>query len=148
MDYYIGESADNQIEIGEGAIPYITDSRQEAIDNTLFYTTRWTSKNMQFALMSVPVNTETGLDVHYNSDQFLYIEQGEAFVFMGSCYDCINIQHRVFEGYSIIVPAGVWHNVVNIGSLDLKMYSMYAPAMHSYNTVFRTKEEWFDHYEF
>lgn len=147
MDINTGISPNNQSESSQGSVAYITDLRQETIDNTLFYTTRWTSKNMQFALMSVPVNTETGLDVHYNSDQLFYIEQGEAYVFMGFCYDCINIQHRVSEGYSIIVPAGVWHNVVNIGSLDLKMFSIFAPALHTYNTVFRTSQEWFEYYE-
>ncbi|WMC92026.1 cupin domain-containing protein [Kineothrix sp. MB12-C1] len=147
MDINTSRSPNNQNESSQGSVAYITDLRQETIDNTLFYTTRWTSKNMQFALMSVPVNTETGLDVHYNSDQFFYIEQGEAFIFMGSCYDCINIQHHVFEGYSIIIPAGVWHNVVNIGGIDLKMFSIFTPAMHTYNTVFRTSQEWFEYYE-
>ncbi len=147
MDFNTGGSPYNQNSINQGSVPYITDLRQEVIDNTLFYITRWTSRNLQFALMSVPVNTETGLDVHYNSDQFFYIERGEALAYMGNCYNCLNIQVRVYEGYAIIVPAGTWHNVVNIGSSDLKMYSIYAPAMHSYNTVFRTTQEWFDYYE-
>ena len=147
MDYFTGVSPDNQNEVGQGSIPHVTDLRQETLNNTLFYTTRWTSKNMQFALMSVPVNTETGLDVHYNSDQFFYIEKGDALVYMGSCYDCLNIQTRVYEGYAIVVPAGTWHNVVNISGSDLKMFSIFAPALHSYNTVFRTTQEWFDYYE-
>ncbi|TCL60604.1 mannose-6-phosphate isomerase-like protein (cupin superfamily) [Kineothrix alysoides] len=147
MDNNTGRLPDNQNDVNQGSIPYITNLRQEVLDNTLFYTTRWTSKKIQFALMSVPVDTETGLDVHYTSDQFFYIEKGEALIIMGSCYNCINLQSYASEGYSIIVPAGMWHNVVNIGNLDLKMYSIFAPALHSYNTVFRTTQEWFDYYE-
>lgn len=75
MDNNIGESTDSQSALGQVAIPYVTDLRQEIINNTLFYTTKWTSRNMQFALISVPPNSETGLDVHYYSDQFFYVER-------------------------------------------------------------------------
>ena len=147
MDFSTGVPPDDQSEIRQGSVPHVTDLRQETLNNTLFYTTRWTSKNMQFALISVPVNSDTGVDTRYNSDQFFYIERGEALVFMGACQDCFTIQTRVYEGYAIVVPAGTWHNVVNIGTSDLKMFSIFAPALHSYNTVFRTTQEWFDYYK-
>ncbi len=148
MDKNIGESTDSQSALGQVAIPYVTDLRQEIINNTLFYTTKWTSRNMQFALISVPPNSETGLDVHYYSDQFFYVERGDALVIIRSCYDCPNIQSQVHDGYGIIVPGGMWHNIINIGGSDLKMFSIFAPALHSYNTVFRTTQEWFDYYEY
>ncbi len=147
MDFNTGGFPNNLNNTGQGPVPYITDLRREIIDNTLFYSTRWTSRNMQLALMSVPVDTETGLDVHYASDQFFYIEKGEALVIMGPCYDCIDNQSHVYEGYGIIIPAGIWHNVINISNSDLKMCTIFAPAFSSYNTVYRTKEEWFEHYE-
>ncbi len=146
MDSNTGGLPGNRNDINQGS-SYITNSRQEALNNTLFYTTKWTSKNIQFALMSVPVDTETGLDVHYTSDQLFYIEQGEALVIMGPCYNCLGIPSHAPEGYTIIVPAGMWHNILNVGSTDLKMYSIFAPSLHSHNTVFRTTQEWFDYYE-
>ena len=39
------------------------------------------------------------------------------------------------------VPAGVWHNVVNTGSGELKLYSLYSPPEHPDGTVHRTKAE-------
>ena len=38
--------------------------------------------------------------------------------------------HDVEEDWAIVVPAGVWHNVVNTGDGDLKLYSLYAPPEH------------------
>jgi mannose-6-phosphate isomerase-like protein (cupin superfamily) len=39
------------------------------------------------------------------------------------------------------VPAGVWHNVVNIGRDEVKLYSIYAPPEHPDGAVHRTKAE-------
>jgi mannose-6-phosphate isomerase-like protein (cupin superfamily) len=43
--------------------------------------------------------------------------------------------------WAIIVPAGVWHNVVNTGDEDLKLYSLYSPPEHPDGTIHRTKQE-------
>lgn len=148
MDLNTSGSPDNQINRSQDSVPYVTNLRQEALNNTHFFASRWTSKNMQYAHMSIPVATETGLDVHYNSEQFFYIEQGEALAIMGFYQECLDIQAHIYKGHAIIVPAGIWHNVVNISNLDLKMYTIYAPAFHNYNTVYNTQEEWFGHYEY
>lgn len=147
MDIYTGESPAEQNGLGQGSVPYVTDLRQAVLNNTHFFAARWTSRSIQFAHMSVPTNTETGLDVHYSSDRFFYVEQGEASVTMGFCQECIDIQTNVHNGHAIIIPAGVWHNVINISNSDLKMYTIYAPAFHSHNAVYRTKDEWIGHYE-
>jgi mannose-6-phosphate isomerase-like protein (cupin superfamily) len=47
----------------------------------------------------------------------------------------------VRPGSLVHVPAGVRHNVVNAGSVDLKLYTVYAPPQHSVGTVHRTKAE-------
>jgi mannose-6-phosphate isomerase-like protein (cupin superfamily) len=41
----------------------------------------------------------------------------------------------------MIVPAGVWHNVVNTGEGDLQLYSLYTPPEHPEGTVHRTKAD-------
>ena len=145
MDFNTCESPDSQNTFGEGSIPYIINLRQEVLNNTHFFATRWSTRTIQFAHMSVPVGVETGLDVYYNSTLFFYIEQGEALVIMGFCEECLDIQTHVYAGHAIIIPTGTWNNVVNTGNSDLKMYAIYSPALHSYNVVFRTKEEWTFH---
>ena len=45
------------------------------------------------------------------------------------------------DDWAIVVPAGVWHNVVNTGDGELKLYSLYAPPEHPDGTVHRTKAD-------
>lgn len=35
----------------------------------------------------------------------------------------------------ILVPAGMWHNVTNIGTEPLKIYAIYGPPEHPQGTV-------------
>ena len=49
--------------------------------------------------------------------------------------------HDVSEDWAIIVPAGVWHNVVNTGDGELKLYSLYSPPEHPDGTIHRTKQD-------
>ena len=42
---------------------------------------------------------------------------------------------------AIIVPAGVWHDLVNTGDGELKLYSLYSPPEHPEGTVHETKAE-------
>ncbi|RPI25336.1 MAG: cupin domain-containing protein, partial [Actinobacteria bacterium] len=49
--------------------------------------------------------------------------------------------HEVEDDWAFIVPAGVWHNVVNTGDDDMRLYSIYAPPQHPDGTVHRTKAD-------
>ena len=44
-------------------------------------------------------------------------------------------------GDTIFVPAGIWHNVINIGRTPLKLSAIYAPPHHPAGTVHCTKED-------
>ena len=55
--------------------------------------------------------------------------------------DAVDETHEVEDDWATIVPAGVWHNVVNIGSDDVKLYSLYSPPEHPDGTVHRTKAD-------
>lgn len=41
----------------------------------------------------------------------------------------------------MVIPAGTWHDVVNTGTGDVKLYSLYAPPEHPNATVHLTKAE-------
>jgi len=47
----------------------------------------------------------------------------------------------VSPGRLVHVPAGMRHNFVNTGSLDLKLYTVYAPPQHAPGTIHRTKAD-------
>ena len=91
--------------------------------------------------MSLNVNEDVGLEVHPNVDQFLRIEQGQGIVQMGKSKDNLNFQWRVFDDSAIFIPAGMWHNLINIGNVPLKLYSIYAPPNHPFGTVHKTKAD-------
>ena len=45
------------------------------------------------------------------------------------------------EKDAVIVPAGTWHNLINIGNTPLKLYSVYAPPHHPFGTIQARKED-------
>jgi mannose-6-phosphate isomerase-like protein (cupin superfamily) len=91
--------------------------------------------------MSIPVGGDIGLEVHPHTDQFIRIENGYALAVMGKSKDSLNIRQKINSSYAVIIPAGKWHNIINIGNTPLKLYSIYAPPQHPFGTIHRTKEE-------
>jgi mannose-6-phosphate isomerase-like protein (cupin superfamily) len=72
----------------------------------------------------------------------LMLNCGEiAVVQMGSCQCQMDFQQNLHRGDVIFVPAGTWHNVINIGVGTLKVSSIYAPPNHKRGTVHRTQAE-------
>ncbi|MBE5040142.1 cupin domain-containing protein [Oscillospiraceae bacterium DSM 107454] len=108
--------------------------------NNNYRTALWTGEHLQVTLMSIPVGGDIGLEMHDNLDQFIRIENGYALVQMGKDPDVLNDQQRVNSNYAVLVPAGTWHNIINIGRMPLKLYSIYAPPQHPFGTVHKTKE--------
>ena len=41
----------------------------------------------------------------------------------------------------MIIPAGTWHDVVNEGDAELKLYSLYTPPEHAPGTIHVTKAD-------
>lgn len=124
-----------------GGQPYVVDIEELTLSNTNFRTVKWTGSNMQMTLMSVEAGGEIGLEVHDTHDQFLRIEQGKAKVVMGKTKDNLDFETEASDDFAIFVPAGYWHNIINLGKEDLKVYSIYAPAEHPKGTVHATFEE-------
>ena len=121
--------------------PHVTNVDQKAMNNTNFRTAIWTGCHAQMTLMCIPVCSDIGLEVHPETDQIIRIEQGMALVKMGHCKNELNFQFEVCKGDTIFVPAGTWHNVINIARTPLRVSSVYAPPHHPAGTVHRTKEE-------
>ncbi|MGD8373346.1 MAG: cupin domain-containing protein [Candidatus Woesebacteria bacterium] len=123
-----------------GPAPYVTNIEQATIQNNNYRATIWTGKNLQLTVMSIAPGHDIGLEVHNDNDQFLRIEQGQAKVKMGPSQDDLTSQPAKSED-AIFVPAGTWHNVINTGQEDLKVYSVYGPAHHPHGTIHPTKED-------
>lgn len=124
-----------------GPDPFVINIEKATLENNTFRTALWTGKYLQLTLMSIEVNDDIGLEMHEDVDQFIRIEEGEGFVMMGDTKDDLTFKRRVSDDYVILIPAGKWHNLINVGYKPLKLYSIYAPPEHPHGTVHRTKEE-------
>lgn len=124
-----------------GRKPYVEDIKKLTIENENFRTAIWTGQQLQVTVMSIPVGGEVGLEVHKNIDQFLRIEDGDGLVQMGPREDDLSFEQQAHTDSAIMVPAGMFHNIINTGSKPLKIYSIYAPSEHPYGTVHKTAVE-------
>ncbi len=111
------------------------------LENTNFRTVIYTGKHSQLTVMSILPGGEVGWEAHGHLDQFLRLEAGKARLDLGSNKDSVDESHDIEDDWALIIPAGTWHNVVNTGDVDLKLYSIYSPPEHPDGTVHRTKAE-------
>ena len=124
-----------------GAEPLVLPIRHAAIQNQNFRTALRTGMNLQLTLMSIPVHGDIGEEMHADIDQFIRIESGKAKLYWGCCQHSMHEVGCIGENDAILIPAGTWHNVVNIGAVPLKLTSLYAPPAHPADTVHMTKAD-------
>lgn len=124
-----------------GKKPYVVDVEDLTIENDDFRRAAWTGEHLQMTLMSIEVGSEIGAEVHDDTDQFLRVEQGQAKVVMGDSESDMSFEAPAEDDFAIFIPAGKWHNVINVGDIPLKMYSIYAPSHHAFGTVHKDKAE-------
>ena len=120
---------------------WLEDIEKATLDNENFRTVLFTGKHTQLTVMSLAPGEEIGWESHDTHDQFIRLEQGQARVEFGRTEDAVDETHEVEDDWAFIVPAGIWHNVVNTGDVELKLYSLYSPPEHPDGTVHRTKAE-------
>jgi mannose-6-phosphate isomerase-like protein (cupin superfamily) len=111
---------------------WVGDIERETIENETFRTVMWTGDHSQLTVMSIPAGDD---------NQFLRIERGSGRVEMGPSENEVDFTKDVADDWAIVIPAGVWHNVVNTGDGELKVYSIYSPAEHPPGTVHATKAD-------
>lgn len=103
--------------------------------NTFYRKEVVTGPHSQVVLMSIPLGEEIGEEVH-KVDQTLIFVQGHGQAIVNGVVSDVLANHLVF------VPAGSKHNFKNIGSQELKLFTIYAPAQHKPGTVEKTKSEY------
>lgn len=124
-----------------GPEPFVVNIEEITKENNTFRTALWTGEHLQLTLMSIPVGESIGLKIHPDTDQFIRIEQGDGLVQMGTNQNNLNFQRRVYNNFAFVIPAGTWHNLINIGNVPIKLYSIYAPPKHPRGTVHMTKAD-------
>jgi mannose-6-phosphate isomerase-like protein (cupin superfamily) len=124
-----------------GKKPWIVDIEDITLNNADFRVTKWTGTHLQMTLMTIAPGGEIGGEIHPHNDQFIRVESGRGRVIMGSSADNITFDHEVADDWAIFIPAGYWHNLLNPGNVELKIYALYGPPEHPEGTLHRTFEE-------
>ncbi len=120
---------------------YVGNIEHETVANENFRKVLFTSHYSQLVVMSLKPGEDIGEEVH-GLDQFLRIEEGEGKAFLDK------VPYAIDKDWAIVVPAGTLHNIVNTGSVPMKLYTVYSPPNHQDGTIHPTKadatEEHFD----
>jgi len=98
-----------------------------------------TTAYQQLVLMSLKPKEEIGMEVHKKIDQFIHIEKGTALAIIGK--EDNQKKYKLKKKHFITIPAGNYHNIINIGTSELKLYSIYSPSHHKPGTIQKVKPE-------
>ncbi|MFZ0012574.1 MAG: cupin domain-containing protein [Acidimicrobiia bacterium] len=120
---------------------WMADIEQVTADNENFRTVIYTGRHTQLTLMCLAPGEDIGWERHGHLDQFLRVERGEGRVDLGETEESVDESQEVGADWAVIVPAGMWHNLVNTGTGDLKLYSLYSPPEHPEGTIHVTKAD-------
>jgi mannose-6-phosphate isomerase-like protein (cupin superfamily) len=122
-----------------GPEPQAFNVEGATLGNSAYRSVAWSGRYLQVTLMSIPVGGDIGLEVHPETDQFLRLEASAGRAQIGPTKDDLTFEQEVGPGWCVLVPAGTWHNVSNIGTEAMQVYSIYAPAHHSPDKVQATQ---------
>ena len=114
---------------------FVTNIEGLTEKNADFRRVLYTGKHLQLVLMALVPGEEIGEEVHVDHDQFFRIESGNGEVVIDGR------RTKIGEDDAIVVPAGARHNVVNTGTVPLKLYTVYGPPDHRDGIIRATKAE-------
>src|SRR6202521_2203937 len=113
---------------------FVQDIESLTVKNDEFRRVLYTAKNCQLVLMSLKAGEEIGAEVH-TLDQFFRVEEGAGEAVLD------NTRTAIRAGFAVVVPAGANHNIINAGSVPMKLYTIYAPPNHRDGVVHHTHDD-------
>lgn len=113
---------------------FVQNIESLAVQNDKFRQVLYTAKNSQLVLMSLKPQEDIGAEIH-KVDQFFRVEEGSGEAVMNGS------RTQIQAGFAVLVPAGVNHNIINTGSVPLKLYTLYAPPNHRDGVIHETRAD-------
>jgi len=113
---------------------FVQDIESLAVKNDDFRRVLYTAKHCQLVLMALKPQEEIGAEVHH-LDQFFRVEEGTGEAILDG------VRNAIGAGFGVLVPAGAHHNIINTGSVPLKLYTLYAPPNHRDGVVNPTRAD-------
>ena len=113
---------------------FVQNIEDIAVKNDEFRRVLYTARNCQLVVMSLNPKEEIGMEVH-KLDQFFRVEEGTGEAVLNG------VRTVISAGFAVLVPAGTDHNIINTGTVPLKLYTLYAPPNHRDGVVHQTRAE-------
>src|SRR5450759_1418772 len=113
---------------------FVKDIEGLAVKNDEFRRVLYTAKNCQLVVMALKPKEEIGAEVH-KLDQFFRVEAGSGEAVING------VRTAIRAGFAVLVPAGANHNIINTGTVPMKLYTLYAPPNHRDGVVHHTRHE-------
>jgi mannose-6-phosphate isomerase-like protein (cupin superfamily) len=113
---------------------FVKDIESIAVKNVDFRQVLYTAKNCQLVIMSLKPKEEIGAEVH-KLDQFFRVEEGSGEAVLDG------VRTKIKAGFAVLVPAGANHNIINTGSVALKLYTLYSPPNHRDGVIHHTRAD-------
>jgi mannose-6-phosphate isomerase-like protein (cupin superfamily) len=113
---------------------YIQNIEDIAVKNNDFRRVLYTARNCQLVVMALKPKEEIGMEVH-TLDQFFRVEAGSGEAILDG------VHSKIGAGFAVLVPAGAEHNIINTGSVPLRLYTLYAPPNHRDGIIHHTQAE-------
>ena len=111
---------------------FVQDIESLAVQNDDFRQVLYTAQNCQLVLMALKPTEEIGAEVH-TLDQFFRVEEGTGEAVLDG------VRTVISAGFAVLVPAGAKHNIINTGTVALKLYTLYAPPNHRDGVIHHTR---------
>ena len=113
---------------------YVQNIESITVKNTDFRRVLYTARNSQLVVMALKPGEEIGMEAHI-PDQFFRVEAGSGEVVLAGTMT------KIQAGFSVLVPGGTQHNIINTGKVPMKLYTIYAPPNHRDGVVHHMRAE-------
>jgi mannose-6-phosphate isomerase-like protein (cupin superfamily) len=113
---------------------FVKNIGELAVENDDFRRVLYTAEHCQLVLMALKPKEAIGAEVH-KLDQFFRVEEGTGEAVLDG------VRTAIHEGFAVVVPAGTNHNIVNTGTVPLKLYTLYAPPNHRDGVIHHTRAD-------
>jgi mannose-6-phosphate isomerase-like protein (cupin superfamily) len=113
---------------------FVQDIESLTLKNEEFRRVLYTAKHCQLVVMALKPKEEIGAEVH-KLDQFFRVEEGNGDAVLDG------VRTAIRAGFAVVVPAGTNHNIINTGTVSLKLYTIYAPPNHRDGVVHHSRSD-------
>jgi mannose-6-phosphate isomerase-like protein (cupin superfamily) len=113
---------------------YVANIEQLSLANEYFRQVLYTDSRVQLVVMSLLPGEDIGEEVH-QLDQFIRVEKGTGKAVLDG------VEHALTSGSAVVISQGTRHNIINVGTDSMKLYTLYAPPDHKDGTVHKTKAD-------